>query len=430
MALAGLVATAQGNAPATMTMNEAVTLAQQRAFSVLLQQSTVEKQRQARAQSEAGVGPKLTVNGTYTRFDQASKANFGGNSFTVSPIDTKQVQAIASLPIDITGNLHRLVYASEKGLEAQKETLRATEANIALTVKTDYLAILRAKAQVTVAQDSVTSNQELVKTTEAQVQQGVDAKIDLLQAQAQLAQSQGNLLTAQNSLTLAKETLNNDLARPIETEFDVVDVSTPPTLDVSVGDLTGIAAKNRPELKAMDFTLQQLAAITKATEQSGLPSMNVSVTATQNIGSVGFGGRLQTATAAATVSIPIFDNGLTRAEVKQARQNQVQAQIQLDQEKLGISLELQQALSNYQNAQSRFDVSTSQVKAAKEALRLAMLNHQQGEGVYLDVLNAETSLTTAQSGLVSAQYDLWQAIASLQHAIGTDSLPTVAPSTR
>ncbi len=430
VALAGLVGASTSNIPTTLTMDQAVQIAQERAFSVLLQESAVEKQRQAMYQSAAGLGPKLTFNGTYTRFDQSAKASFGGNSFTVSPIDTKQLQAIAALPIDITGNLHRLVYASEKGLAAQRETLLATESNIALTVKTDYLTILRAKAQVAVAQDSVTSNQELVKTTQAQVKQGVDAKIDLLRAEAQLAQAQGTLLTAQNTLTLAKETLNDDLARPIETPFHVLDVTKPPVLDLSVSDLTGIAAKDRPELKAMNLTLAQLAAITKATEQSNLPSLNLSVTATQNIGAVGFGGRLQTATAAATLSWPIFDSGLTRAEVKQARQNQAQAQIQLNQEKLGISLELQQAVSNYQNAQSRYQVAASQVEEAQEALRLAMLNLQQGEGVYLDVLNAETTLTTAKSGLVTAQYDLWQAIASLQHAIGTDSLPTMAPAQR
>lgn len=412
-----------------LSMSQAVKLAENRAFAVLLQQSAVEKQRQAVSQANAALGPTVKVNATYTRFDQSSSVNFGGNKVTVSPNESKVMQAILSFPVDITGNNHRLLHASEWGYQAEQESLKAVRSNIALQVKTDYLAILRANAQVRVAQDSVTSNSELVKTTQAQLTAGTAAKIDLLRAQAQLAQSQGDLISAQNALTMAKENLNSDLARPIETPFDVVDVAEPPTFDAAIPHLTKIAEANRPEVKSLQLTVDQLAAITKATEQSGLPSLNLALTGTQNIAVEGFGARLQTASASATLTVPIYDHGLTRSLVKQARQNEAQAQIKLSQEKLSISLELQQAVTNYSNAKSRFDVAETQYTAAKEALRLATLKQQQSEGVYLDVLNAETALTQAESGRVSAQYDLWQAIASLQHAIGSDTLPTPASTT-
>lgn len=411
------------NQPASLTMDQAVKIAQNNAFSVLLQQSAVEKQRQAIGQANAALGPTVKLNGTYTKFDQSTSVNFGGNRVTVSPGESKVLQAILNFPIDITGNAHRLLRASEDGFASQQESLKAVQSDIALAVKTDYLAVLRAKAQTSVAEDSVKSNGELVKTTQAQVDQGAAAKIDLLRAQAQLAQSQNDLLSAQNALSLAKESLNNDLARPIETPFTVAEISAPPAFDGSIPHLTQIAEGNRPEVKALEFTVKQLAAITKATEQSGLPSLNISVTGTQNIGVGGFGARPQTASAAAAISFPIYDNGLTRSLVKEARQNEQQAKIKLAQEKLSISLELQQALTNYDNAKSRLDAAQTQYAAAKEALRLAILKQQQGEGVYLDVLNAETSQTQAENTRVSAQYDLWQAIASLQHAIGTDTLP-------
>lgn len=420
-ALASLFSTQAG--PETLTLDQALDLADRNAFAILLQQSAVEKQRQAVEQQKGALGPTVTLSSTYTRFDKESVVNFNGTSVVVSPLQTATAVATASLPVDISGNLHRLVSASKANLLAQKETLEAKRNDTREAVKTAYLATLRAKSQIGVAQEAVTSETENVRTVQAQYTQGAAAKIDVLTAQTQLSQSKTDLVTAQNAYTVAKESLNNALARKIETPLEVVDQPLPTIVNPDENAIASAAETNRPEAKALLKTREALADIRRADEQGLNPSIQLSLVHTRNIDAQGLGARQYTTTGVAALNFPIYDSGQTRAKVRQARQDEVQAKLQYEQLLLGISLEVRQAVSNLNNAKAKLDLTNDQVAAAVEALRLAKLKQSQGEGIYLEVLNAQTSLTQAEQGQVSAKYDYLQAVADLQHAYGSDSLP-------
>ena len=49
-----------------------------------------------------------------------------------------------------------------------------------------------------------------------------------------------------------------------------------------------------------------------------------------------------------------------------------------------------------------------------------MLRDKVGEGIALQVVDAQTELTRARNGLISARYDYLKAYAALQRAVGTD----------
>jgi outer membrane protein TolC len=419
LALAGLFSTQP--APTLLTLDDALRYADRNAFAIRLQQAAVEKQRQAVKQALGTIGPTLGLNGTYTRFDQETTASFGPGqpSFVISPIETRTATATASLPIDITGNLQRLIRASKANLLAQRETLEASRNDTRQAVKTAYLAVLRAESQVKVAQEAIASETENVRTTQAQFEHGTAAKLDVLTAKTQLSQSQSDLITAQNTELIAKESLNNALARKINTPIDVVDPAEPtPPSEGSADALELIAQKNRPEALALLKTRDALKEIRRATEQGNLPSLSLSVAYQENLGVVAFGTRPETTTGVLSLNWPLYDSGQTRARVKEARQDEETARIQYEQLELGISLDVRQAFANLVNARAKLDVANQQVESGREALRLAKLKLDQGEGIYLEVLNAQSSLTQAQ---VAARYDFLQAIADLQHAVGSDT---------
>ena len=423
LVLLAMLATAQTNAPTNLTVSQAVKIAERNAFAISLAQSNLEVTRQQINEAAGAMRPAFSIGGTYTRFDQASKASFGGNSFTVQPIDEKSLNAKISYIVDLSGNLLRALRASKEAFAANQETLQATANNTKETVRNDFFAVLRANAQVQVAKLSVKDNAVLVKNTKAQMAAGTAAKVDVLNAEAQLAQAQNELISAQNKLDLSKQVLNNDLGRPIETKFNAVDVPQAPILTASSSELVSKAEVQRPEVLALQHTITELHNVTKATQSGTSPTLNLSVTGTQNIGAIGFGGRLQQAVGTASLNWPIYDGGVTRAKVKIAEQNEHQAEIQLKQTKLLISLQVREAYTNYIDAGSLYAQAQTQVKAAKEALRLAILKNSQGEGIFLEVLTAESNYATAQSNLVNARYSSWAAIASLQQAYGNDNLP-------
>jgi outer membrane protein TolC len=206
------------------------------------------------------------------------------------------------------------------------------------------------------------------------------------------------------------------------TPIEVVEPTLPsPPGEDAADALDATAQRQRPEARALLRTRDALAEIRKATEQGNLPSLALGVTFQDNIDAQGFGTRPYQTVGTLTLNFPIYDSGQTRARVKEARQDEETAKLQYQQLLLGISLDVRQSYANLLNTRAKLDVANDQATTAREALRLAKLKLDQGEGIYLEVLTAQSSLTQAEQGQVSARYDFLQAVADLQHAVGTDS---------
>jgi len=406
-----------------LTLDQAVDIATKNAFSIRLQQSTVEKNRQKVKENEGGLGPKVTLSGTYTRFDKEGTASFGGNTIVTSPIDTKQATASLQLPIDISGNVGRIVRASKANLVASEETLQATQNDVKLNVRKNYLSVLRAEDQVEVAKLAVVEAKERLKNAQAERAAGSKADVDVIRIEAQVAQAESDEIVAENQWTLSKQSLNNVLGRPIETDFKVSHIEGLPSKPkVEVDKLAKAAQDNRPEVKALELTQEALAFIRRAAERGMNPSLTLAINYVRNIDAEGFSARDEQTTGTLTLNIPVFDSGVTRAQVKQARQDEEQAKIQTEQVRLGISLEVRQAITNLINSSTRLEVAQRQLKSAEENYRIAKLRLQAGEGITLEITDALQQLTQARTGAVAARYDYWTAYSELQRAVGTDDL--------
>ncbi|MEA2553889.1 MAG: outer membrane protein, partial [Fimbriimonadaceae bacterium] len=411
-----------------LSLDEALTIAEQSAFDVRTSESQLRRTKGRLNEVRGLAGPRVTTNATYTRFDKeirSTSSGSGGGSSVVQPIDQKQAGVQFSMPLDITGTIGR-------GVKGASATVRASEANVEtarntlrLNVRSAYFNVLRAQALVGVAEQTLQNAQQSVRTEEQREAAGVSARVDVLRLQTQLAQAQADLIAAQSGLALAKENLNNVLARPIETPYSVQEPTTLPDVTVDANTLTATAVTRRPEIRAIRYQRQALAWVTRAQEGGLLPSLNLTANYNRNIGASG-NQRDYTAFATVGLSWPIFDSGVTRARVQQAREDERQAEIQQEQLELGVSLEVRQAMTNLVNAKSTLQVAQTQVTVATETYRLAQVRLQAGEGTSLEVTNALTDLTRAQNQLANARYNYLTAYAQLQRAVAADD-PNAAP---
>lgn len=426
MNIAAFLAATQGGD--TLTMEEAVQVATKNAFTVRQQLSAIEKNRQRVRENKGNLGPRVTISGTYTRFDEEQTTEIApGQSIVTQPIDTKQATASLNLPIDISGNIGRIVRASKATLIASEQTLQAVRNDVKLGVRRAYLNVLRAEDQIEVANLAIQEAEERLKNAKLEEAAGTKARIDVIRIEAQLAQAQSDLITATNSQTLAKQNLNNLMGRPIETDFKTAKVTAlPPTPAAEITQIDKVAQDGRPEAKALLKTREALALITRATERGMNPSLNLGINYQRNIDAQGFTARDQSTTGSLTLNVPVFDSGITRSQVKQARQDEEQAKIQLEQIRLGISLEVRQAITNMVNAAARLTVAERQLAAAQENYRISRVRLAAGEGITLEITDALTQLTQARTGVVSARYDYWTAYSELQRAVGTDDLQQLA----
>ena len=425
--IGAVVAALQGTTPADpgpMTLDQAIRIAENRAFAVRIQQSAVEKNRQKINEAKANLGPQVSIGGTYTRYDQEVTTSFGAGSppVVIQPIDSKTANATLTLPIDIAGNKTRLLHASEATKRSSTQTLKATYNDTRLNVREAYFAVLRAKASIEVDEKALADAKGRLDQGQKQFEQQQVARLDVTRYQAQVAQSTSDLIAAKDSLTLANYAFNQALARPIESPVSLVDVTELPKVDPTEEILVKTAQQKRPEVIASLESLRALGLITRATEAGMNPSLNLQVQYQRTIDPQGFTAVPGLTTGMLVLSIPIFDSGSTRAKVKEARQDEVQAKLNLEQTRLQISQDVRNAVANLGSAKARLDNAIEQVKLAEEVFRLAKVRQDAGAGTYYEVIDAESQLTQARNGEVSARYDYLTSYSQLQRAVGADDI--------
>jgi len=416
--IAGACMLVVGEAP--LTLDQAIDIAIQNGFSVKTAAANIEKLRQKVNEARGTLGPKLVADATYTELDKGSSANFGGGSIVIQPKETRTAKFTLSFPIDIMGNINRGVKAARLSLDASKDTYEAQVNDIKLSVRQNYFRVLQAQEMVKVYEEALVGAKGRLSNAEKMFEAGTIAKVDVLRYQTLVAQAESDLISSKNALNLAKSAFNNALGRDVNTEFELAPVTAEPRAVLDKEALIAEAVKRRPEVKALLNQVSALKYVREAEERGMQPSLAVQAVHTQTL-DTGFGGRKESSVGVIALSVPIFDSGVTRARVKAARQDEVIAKTQLDQLRLGVSLEVTQALTNLTNALARIEVARKQVEFAAENYRLAKVRQEAGEGIALEVVDAQTEDSRAKAGLVAATYDYLSAYAALQRAVGKDN---------
>ena len=183
------------------------------------------------------------------------------------------------------------------------------------------------------------------------------------------------------------------------------------------------ALASRPEILEGDA---QIAAAQKGVvfaRRSELPSFGVSLGYTESPNAAGF-TRFNQFAATLNVNIPIFDGGLSRARVQEARADVATAQTNRRNAEDQVGLEVQQAYIALVQGRDRVQVTNVGLSQAREAFRLARVRYnagvsqQAGISPELELINAQTSLAQAESNQVNAIYDYNLARAQLDKATG------------
>jgi outer membrane protein TolC len=411
-----------------LTIDQAVQVAVRNGYSVLISQTRVTRQQGVVAENQGNLGPKVNVGGTFTRFDREGTATFGNQTIVTSPIDTKGASLAVSLPIDINGALHHQVGAAKANLKAAEQNYVAASNDIKLNARNAFYGVLRAQKQVEVAQQSLKDAEDQLKNTELLEKGGAAAHVDTLRAQSQVEQSRSDLIAAQNALAIADATFNAVLARPIDSPVDLVEASDLPAQPTDEAKLRANAFDRRPEARALLNIRDALADVRRSAETGLMPTLNFSLNYSRSFNTGAF-AQPYTLGGTFTIGWPLYDSGITKARVKEARQDEEQARLEYEQELEAIAQEIRQAMANLTNARQRLASATKQVQYTTENLRLAQVRYQAGEGILLQVTDAETLLTQARNQEVSARYDYLSAYAQLQHALGVDDIEAAKTAT-
>lgn len=114
----------------------------------------------------------------------------------------------------------------------------------------------------------------------------------------------------------------------------------------------------------------------------------------------------------------LLDNGRVRARIAASEARAQEALLLYDQTLLRALQETDDAFKTYKATGSTLELRLLESAANREAARLARLQFSQGQGLYLEVLDAERSDFNSRRALAVARTEQQLAVVSIYKALG------------
>jgi TolC family type I secretion outer membrane protein len=323
-----------------------------------------------------------------------------------------------------TGNAYDAAKLGKLSLEQDAERICQ---EVVLNVKQSYYALLAAKKLVEVAQKTVEQTESHLKQAEAFFRTGSKPRYDVTRAEVEVNNANLGLINAKNGVRIRTIALNNaigiDPGRSTEIVEALPAVPALPTLEQAQID----ALQNRPDMKRMEADIDAARSRVRAEQSNYLPTLSANAAYNWANGSTETGPFLGTMfkgdvqnswNAGIFLTLPLFQGGLTKGRVSEARANLLALEAQRDMMKQSILLEVNQAFADLESASARVDVMEKTLQKARENLDIAQGRYKAGVGPYIEITDAQLSSVNSETDHIKALYDYHLAIAQLLKAMG------------
>lgn len=404
---------------ASLSIDEAVQMALQQNTAVRITALGEDTAAAALRQAKGSKGFTVTANTSFSRSDKNNEGQVNSNSNGVT----------ASLPIYSGGKNEANIDSSELGVKIARLNTDRQKENIKLNVVQAYYDVLQAQKQVQVDQSSVDNYQAHLTNVQQLFSAGSKARIDVLRSSVELSNARQTLIKQQNTyevdLSKLRNILNMDPNEPLTLTQDFAYEAFPQELDSCVS----YARQNRKDLQADTYTLGQKELAIKAAKGDLLPSVNLSVGASWEKQGLPSSDN-HSYTAGVTASWDLFDSGITKAKISTAQTALEVAKLTLEQDQNSVDLAVRQAYYNMREAEKRFNSTQDAVTQAKEDYFIASEKYKAGEGLMLDIIDAQLALSTAELNYISAQYDYARYKAAVENAMGMSAASAAATAAK
>ena len=303
----------------------------------------------------------------------------------------------------------------QKNLLVESANLSVLEnANdITLQVTQAFLTILLDKETIIFAKDLFNTSKAQLDQANFRYNAGAIAKKDFIQSQAQLAQDQFNLTLAINAERSDKVTLKQ-LLQITDTAFDIAkpDTIINNALVSPLSETQDFADKNRPEVKNAQLGSQIAELDLKKARAAYLPSLSIGAGIGTNYAtdpSLSFVKQFDNnfyQQIGLSLSVPIFTRRLAKTSVEIAKIGIEQSNLDLKNVQTTLSLDIERAFINLQNAQGQYDAALEQLAANREIFQIASEELRLGSVNMVDYILQRNQYVDALRNYLQAKYNV------------------------
>lgn len=326
----------------------------------------------------------------------------------------------ADWEIDISGRITNEKRGAFANLQQQKSYQKAVTTQLIATVANSYYNLLALDQQLSISQKSLEAWDEIIRTLEVRKTVGEGHQASIAQAKASRLEVENTVLSLSQQIKTQENSLCTLLGwTPRRIDRSELKSQIFPD-DIAVGVPLQLL-DNRPDIRQAEYALQSAFYSTNVARSAFYPSLTLSGTIgwTNNSGATIANPGNWLLNAIGLLVQPLFNRGRNVANLKIAKAQQEEALITFQQKLLEAGAEVNDALSQWQNAEQRLNVSARQIEALEDAVKSTRLLMTYSESSnYLEVLTAQQTLLSAQLTETQETFDKIQGVIKLYHALG------------
>jgi multidrug efflux system outer membrane protein len=388
-------------------------------------QLAVERVTAARAQlgiTHAAPLPQLSADPSFSggKTDQGIKSNI----FSLTGDVVFQ--------LDFFGRYRRATEAARAQLLGTEDAQQTVILTLVSDLASDYFLLRDLDLQLQISQDTVKTQQNSVQLTEMRLSHGVGTRLDVLQSRQVLDTANAQIPDLERQIGQTEDAIsillgNDPQSVPrgkslgVETPNGWVWAEAlPPELPAG---LPSSLLERRPDIREAEQELVAANANIGVAKAMFFPQVSLTGSGGGAWGhSVFFGSNIPAPGSIysyeASLGQPIFEGGYLRNNLRYAKSQERQALISYRQTIQRAFGDVSDALIGYQKQHGVRERQEQTVKDLQESVSVSLMRYRGGTANYLDVLDSQRSLFSAELTLAQARNNEYQGLVQLYKALG------------
>lgn len=328
----------------------------------------------------------------------------------------------AGWELDFWGKFRRGIESADANLVAQIATYDDVLVSLTGEVASTYAAIRTFQERLAITKENVALQTEALRITKVRFKNGVTTELDVQEAAALLYDTEAQVPELEIGLRQAKNALSILLGVPPGELPESLDspgqIPQPPT-EVVIG-VPAELLKRRPDIRAAELQTAAQSAQIGVAQADLYPSVTLAGSvgfASSDIGDL-FQGRSVTGLFNPAVSWNFLNYGRIRNNVRVQDALLQELIINYQNTVLNAYLEVENAMVAFVQSQRTAESLALSVDASQRAVKIAMLQYQDGTADYTRVLNTQSSLARSQDRLTATRGAVVNNLIALYKGLG------------
>jgi outer membrane protein TolC len=368
--------------------------------------------------------PQLNFNYTLQHTFQLPTANINGQLINTGLANTSGAQ------FGLTQNIFNrdvlLASRTARGVRLQSQQNTTNQKiNIAVSVSKAFYDVILTLQQLRVIEEDINRINTSLKDAFYQYQGGVADKTDYKRATIALNNAKAQQKNGEESLKAKYAFLKELIGYPPAAKFELQYDTTQLKKEIYIDTLQQITYNTRIEYQLLQTQKDLLQYNLSYARWSFLPDLSLFANYNLNYQNSSFSKiysrNFPNSYAGLLLSVPLFQGGKRMQQVRQARLQLLQVDNSIVDLENIINSQYVQALAAYKSHLFNYLTQEENVSLAREVYDVIRLQYRAGVKTYLEVINSETDLRTAQINLYNALYQVLSSKVEVQQSLGTIS---------